>query len=165
MSEFSTQPFVAIIFKTLTNPFSLVIQLAKLVGFSSIITTASSHNTPLLESLGANIVVDRKAVDIQAELARAANGIPIDVVFDAISLPDTQALGWDVLAPGGTLTLLIPPTIDRAKYADKKVVDDIQGNVHTPHLRALGTSLYSALPRLIETGAIKVGCLRALSRI
>lgn len=114
------------------------------------------HNAPFLESLGATAVVDRKVADVRAELTKAAKGAPIDVVYDAISLQDTQEVAWDVLAPSGTLVLVLPPSVERAKYVNKKVVDDVFGNVHAPHLRALGVSLYKALPRLIETSAIKV---------
>lgn len=92
----------------------------------------------------------------------AAKGAPIEVVFDTISLQDTEAVGWDVLAPGGTLVQVQRPTVDREKYPDKKIVDDIFGDVHQPHLRALGVSLYKALPHLIETGVIKVSPLYIL---
>lgn len=136
---------------------SLAIQLARLSGFSSIIATSSLHNAPLLESLGATTIVDRKEADVQTEITKSAKGALIDVVFDAISDQDTQAVGWDVLAPGGTLILVTRrPTVDREKYSDKKVVDDVFGVLHAPHLRALGVSLCAALPRLIETSAIKV---------
>lgn len=110
----------------------------------------------MLKSLGASAVVDRNASDVRGELIKAASGSQIDVVFDAVSLDDTQSVGWDVLAPGGTLVLVQAPTIDREKYADKKVVDNIFGNVYYPHLRSLGVSLYKALPGLIESGKLKV---------
>lgn len=136
--------------------YVLAIQFAKLSGFSSIISTASMHNKPLLESLGASVVVDRNASNLKEEIAKAANGQPIDVVFDAVSLDDTQQLGWDILASNGTLVLVRSPKIDRRKYADKKIVDDVFGSVYTPRLRSLGVSLYKALPGLIEAGKIKV---------
>lgn len=136
----------------------LAIQLAKLSGFSQIIATASLHNAPFLKSIGATTVVDRKAQNLQAEINKAVKGVPIDVVLDAISLEDTQSLAWDVLAPDGTLVLLLDATVDRSKYPKKMIVNDIYGSVHAPHLRALGVSLYAALPKLIETRAIKVRC-------
>ncbi|HEV7737525.1 MAG TPA: hypothetical protein VGO47_09170, partial [Chlamydiales bacterium] len=40
---------------------SSAIQLAKLSGFSPIATTASTHHTDYLKSLGATHVIDRKA--------------------------------------------------------------------------------------------------------
>lgn len=139
-----------------------MIQLAKLSGFSSIITTASLHNTSFLESLGATVVIDRNARDVRSEIIKAAKGSPISVVYDAISLEETQSVGWDILSSQGTLILVLPPTIDRAKYADKYVIDDIFANVNRPHLRTLGVSLYKALPALIETKKIKVCYLSGL---
>ena len=109
-----------------------------------------------MKSLGATTVVDRNAPNPSAELAKAARGTPVDVVYDAISLKDTQNIGWDVLASGGTLVLVLPPLVDRAKYADKKIVDDVYANVHMPHLRQLGIRLYAALTKLVETGDIRV---------
>lgn len=114
------------------------------------------HNVSHLESLGATTVIDRKASDVGKEIANATRGSHIEIVFDAISLEDTQNTGWDALAPNGTLVVLSPLTVDIAKYSNKKAVDDLQGNVHTPRLRALGISLYKALPELIETGKLKV---------
>lgn len=114
------------------------------------------HNASFLESLGATTVIDRKASDVGKEIANVTKDSHIDIVFDAISLEDTQNAGWDALAPNGTLVVLSPLTVDLAKYSNKKAVDDIQGNVHTPRLRALGISLYKALPELIGTGKLKV---------
>lgn len=137
--------------------FLSAIQLAKLSGFSPIITTASLHNAPLLEALGATTVIDRKSPDLRNEILKAAKGSPIEFVYDAISEEDTESVGLDVLTPNGTLVIVLsPPKFDPTKYADKKVVDDIQANVHLPHLRALGVSLYKALPELLESGKVKV---------
>ena len=43
------------------SSYDAVIQLAKLSGFSPIITTASLKNTDFLKSLGATHVIDRNA--------------------------------------------------------------------------------------------------------
>lgn len=132
------------------------VQLAKLSGFSTIIATGRRYNTYHFKSLGVSTFVDRKASNFQEELIKAINGAKVDVVFDAVSLDDTQSLGWDILAPGGALILTQAPTIDREKYPDKKVVDDICGNVYNPHLRHLAVSMYKALPGLLESGKLKV---------
>lgn len=76
------------------------------------------------------------------------------VVLDAMSLPDTQAVGWDVPAPNGTLVRILPPRIDRVAYPGMKVVDDIYDNVHASQLRPLGIALYAQLPQLIAVGDI-----------
>ena len=56
--------------------------------------------------------------------------MPIDVVLDAISLEDTQSVAWDVLAPNGTLVLVLDATGDRSRCPNKKIVNDIYGSVH-----------------------------------
>ena len=93
-----------------------VIQLARLGGFSPIITTASLHNKSYLESLGATHVVDRSAPlgpAIQSITAK-----PITVIFDTISLAETQNPAWDALAPNGKLVLLLPVAIDEVKLKE-----------------------------------------------
>jgi len=126
-----------------------VIQLAKLSGFSPIIATASTHNSELLKSLGATHVVDRKS-DVPAEVAKIVSK-PVEIVFDAISLEDTQKAGWEILAPTGQLLLTLPAQVDRNKYPEKSIVN-MFGNVHTQ--RALGKSLYSKLTSLLDDGLI-----------
>ena len=139
----------------MTNFRYKVIQLAKLSGFSPIITTASLHNSNLLQSLGATHVVDRKA-DVPAKVAEILKGTPVQFVYDAVSEKDTQEQAWDVLSPGGTLLLILPSQVDKDKYKDKSVYDKVIGNVHTPAVRPLGISLYSKLTSLLESGKIKV---------
>ncbi|KAH8112689.1 GroES-like protein [Phellopilus nigrolimitatus] len=130
-----------------------VIQLAKLSGFAPIVTTASPHNAALLRSLGATHIVDRNAGS--AAVVAALGGAPVDLVFDAVSVADTQAQAWEVLAPGGALVLIGTPQVDRAKYPDKIVVDGVFGNVHPTGARALGVSLYSKLTQLLEDRSIQ----------
>ena len=128
--------------------------MAKLSGFSPIITTASLHNADLLKELGATHVVDRKT-DVVAEIAKILNGKPVDLVYDAISMQDTQDQAWDVLAPGGELVLVLPSLVDKDKYKDKHTVFEV-GNVHTSNVRALGVELYNVLAQWLEDGTIKV---------
>lgn len=114
------------------------------------------HNTSLNKSLGATSVVDRNISDVKGEITKAAGDSQVDFVFDTVGTDFTQNLGWDILASGGTFVSVQPPKVDREKYSDKKVVDSIFGNVHYPHLRSLGVSLYKALPRLLESGKLQV---------
>ena len=111
-----------------------MIQFAKLSGFSPVITTASKSNEAYLKSLGATHVIDRSlpASTIAAEVAKIVGGKPVEFAYDAISLPDTQALGYDVLAPGGVLLLTLAPQIPE----DKK-------NANTLRLKSFKTSRYT----------------------
>ncbi|KAH7907149.1 hypothetical protein BJ138DRAFT_1104545 [Hygrophoropsis aurantiaca] len=83
-----------------------VIQFAKASGFSPIIATSSPSNFDLLTSLGATHTIDRhlpfssSSSSIVSEISRITSK-PITFVYDAISLPDTQQGGYDLLASGG----------------------------------------------------------------
>ncbi|KAF8972287.1 chaperonin 10-like protein [Flammula alnicola] len=99
----------------------MAIQLAKLSGFSPIITTASQKHADFLKSLGASHVLDRS-------LPAASL-----YVYDSISSEDTQRVGLDLLSPGGQLTLVLPsvvkPTEDKRlaqAFAGLRVESNIQ---------------------------------------
>ncbi|EPQ55127.1 NAD P-binding protein [Gloeophyllum trabeum ATCC 11539] len=108
----------------------LVIQFATLSGFSPIIVTASPHNESLLKSLGATHVIDRS---LQAEALRSAVSAvmiaQLEIIFDAVSVNDSQQTAYDLLAPGGTLVLTLPPTI-RADRESHKRAFYIMGFIH-----------------------------------
>ncbi|EPQ55118.1 NAD P-binding protein, partial [Gloeophyllum trabeum ATCC 11539] len=133
----------------------LVIQFAKLSGFSPIIVTASSHNESLLKSLGATHVIDRS---LQAEALRSAvsavTTAPLEIILDVVSLNDSQQAAYDLLAPGGTLVLTLPPTI-RADPESRKRVFYIMGFIHMPGNGKAAASLFAALPDLLAKGDIK----------
>ncbi|RPD59715.1 GroES-like protein [Lentinus tigrinus ALCF2SS1-6] len=134
------------------------IQVAKYSGYSPIITTASLHNEALLKSLGATAVVDRKlpASAIITEVQKLASNIPIEYVFDAISLPDTQSLAYDVLAPGGTLLIVLFEKIpaEKKKAGDNKRIVHGLGSGRVPENREVGVQLFSRLTEWLETGII-----------
>ncbi|KZT16714.1 GroES-like protein, partial [Neolentinus lepideus HHB14362 ss-1] len=76
-----------------------VIQFAKLSGFSPIITTASPSSEALLKSLGATHVVNRKLppADIKFAISSFITS-PLELIYDAISISDTQQVAYDLLA-------------------------------------------------------------------
>ncbi|KIJ54533.1 hypothetical protein M422DRAFT_24482 [Sphaerobolus stellatus SS14] len=127
------------------------IQLAKLSGFSPIITTSSLHNADLLKSFGATHVIDRKA-DVVAEVKKILSEPP-KIVYDAISLEDTQNQAVQVVAPDGTLLLVIPAVEGVKSAQGDKNVYTVFGNVHVQ--RELGVSMYSKLTEYFESGKIK----------
>ncbi|KAF9562558.1 GroES-like protein [Agrocybe pediades] len=87
------------------------IQLAKISGFSPIITTASSKHTEALIALGATHVFDRNwtADKVKAEIAKITTK-PVEYVYDSISIESTQRLAHDILAPGGSAVFTLNPT-------------------------------------------------------
>ncbi|EPQ55103.1 GroES-like protein [Gloeophyllum trabeum ATCC 11539] len=140
----------------------LAIQFAKLSGFSPIIVTASPRNESLLKSLGATHVIDRS---LQTEALRsalsAATTAPIDLIFDAVSLSETQQAAYDLLSPGGTLALTLPPTINVDSQARKRVFF-IRGIAHIPELRKDAANFFAALEGLLANGHIKPNPVRVL---
>jgi len=131
------------------------IQLAKLAGFSPIITTASPRNFDHVKSLGATHPIDRKlSAAALVEEANKIAGQPIKVVYDAISLAETQTQAYDILAPGGQLVLVLPTLIDETKQTPDKEIINVFGSGHLPNNRKIVASLYSKIPTLLESGAL-----------
>jgi NADPH:quinone reductase-like Zn-dependent oxidoreductase len=87
---------------------SLAIQIAKARG-ARVIATCSPRNADLVKSLGADQLVNYRAVDFTRAM------LPVDVVFDTVG-GQTQEASWAVLKPGGLLvSIVIPPPEDRAR--------------------------------------------------
>jgi NADPH:quinone reductase-like Zn-dependent oxidoreductase len=87
---------------------SIAVQLAKAMG-AHVTSTTSSRNLALVESLGADRVIDYTAGPVSATEG------PFDIVFDTIG-GATQDASYDLLRPGGTLVSIISPP-DKTKAA------------------------------------------------
>ena len=135
----------------------VVIQFAKLSGFSPIITTASKQNEVFLKSIGATHVVDRSIPlsDLDAAV-KAITVKPFKVAYDAVSSAETQNAVYDILAPSGKLEIVLGNAVDEGKITSNKEIKHISANVHLPQHRELGKSLYARLTGLLETGEIMV---------
>lgn len=137
------------------------IQLARLSGFSPIITTASFHNTELLSSLGATHVLDRKlSITALKDAIAKITSIPITLAFDAISLPDTQQTAHDIVTAGGTVITVRVPQVDN-KHEDK-AVQQVVGTFHIPPNRELGKSFMPALTQWLADGTIKPNAIEVV---
>ncbi|KAG6810134.1 hypothetical protein H0H92_013166 [Tricholoma furcatifolium] len=142
-----------VIFGGATSVGQYVIQFARLSGFSPIITTASLKHKEYLESLGATDILDRNLSSdkLSAKISKIAKD-PIQIIYDAVSSPDTQNMGYHLLAEGGKLVVLLEPTITRE--TGKNVIR-VMG-IFTLHFsRELGVQLYSAMTNLLAEGLIK----------
>jgi len=109
-----------------------VIQVAKLAGFSTIIATSSITHEAYLKDIGATHVIDRNFS--QDDIRAAVGGItqdPISVVYDAVSLPDTQELGWSLLAQDGKMITTLDPKVT-PEEGDKRKVIRVAGIPHLP---------------------------------
>ncbi|KAI0655699.1 GroES-like protein [Cubamyces menziesii] len=132
-----------------------VIQLARMSGFTFIITTASLHNTDLLKGLGATHVLDRKLLsETLVQQVNEIAGGPASVVYDAISTTDTLSTAYQATAPGGDLVVVLHTPVPGAEENVKKIHIAF-GVFHIPTNFALAKSLLSKLPELLESGEIK----------
>ncbi|OCH89701.1 hypothetical protein OBBRIDRAFT_835630 [Obba rivulosa] len=149
----------AIVFGGANSVGQYAIRLAKLSGFSPIIATASLKNAILRKSLGATHVLDRNLSSdaLLTEVGKLTNGTPVEVIYDAVSLPTTLDSAINAVAPGGTLIHVRPGPIEEAKKAaaqGKRVVG-VMADVNAPDRKKTGQSLYAKLPALLESGANK----------
>ncbi|KAF6763271.1 chaperonin 10-like protein [Ephemerocybe angulata] len=94
-----------------------VIQLAKLSGFSPIITTSSLKHEEYLKSLGATHVLDRNE-PLTTKKIQSITDVPIKAIYDAISEPQDRNL--DLLAPGGDLAIVLVPEPNLVERAPKE---------------------------------------------
>ncbi|CAE6520474.1 unnamed protein product [Rhizoctonia solani] len=111
------------------------IQLARIAGFSPIVTTASDQHIDLLKSLGATHVLNR---NVDARTIQSTFPTPVSLILDSISVASTQSLAYDVLttpspAPGAHLAIALP-LVDaiKEKNVDNKVtINHFFGSSHT----------------------------------
>jgi hypothetical protein len=147
--------------------------LAKLSGFSPIITTSSLKHIKRLRDLGAAHIIDRNAspVSVREQIvhilqvptspptssssAAESESDPgvLEYIFDAILAPDTQSIAFDLLLPGGSLGLDLPPRVptDQGKY-----VGAAGGHADLPRNRTCVKSVYDEFTRWLEDGLFKV---------
>ncbi|KAM6490699.1 GroES (chaperonin 10)-like protein [Amanita muscaria] len=139
-----------------------VLQLAKLAGFSTIITTASLKHTDHLKSLGATYVIDRYASSeaVSAEVSKLTGSDGVNYAFDAISIPETQQLGYDLLSADGEIALLLSDTI-KNKVEGKKI-HSVQGVASLPKNHELAVLFYEKIGSLVQEGEIKPETTEAL---
>ncbi|KAB5588209.1 hypothetical protein CTheo_8349 [Ceratobasidium theobromae] len=135
------------------TPF-LAIQLARIAGFSPIVTTASAQHSDYLKSLGATHVLDRNA---DAKTIQSVFSTPVSLVYDSISAPTTQSVAYDVLTtpslvPGAHLAVVTPLNDQiKAKNADEKVsVNQLFGSSHM--FRDLSVPFWRSIGEWIKQG-------------
>ncbi|KAF9732564.1 hypothetical protein PMIN03_006448 [Paraphaeosphaeria minitans] len=124
------------------------IQLARLSGFERIVTNASAAHHEFLKELGAHVVLDRNVSTAQ-DFQKALDGLPLEFVFDSISIKQTQLLGVETLQAAGTKdsnVVIVGMTDEEAKKLGeskepKVAIKGIVGIALAPHLRYLITAL------------------------
>ena len=139
------------------SPYNFsVLQLAKLSGFSPIITTASLKHTESLKYLGATHVIDRNisASALAAEIANITKNVPLKYAADSISLADTQQVAYDLLAPGGVLATFLPVAINTTE--EKRVISAIGVIKYPSNVKLLNALFHDNFERLLKEGLVKV---------
>uniref|UniRef100_A0A0W0FGT6 Enoyl reductase (ER) domain-containing protein n=1 Tax=Moniliophthora roreri TaxID=221103 RepID=A0A0W0FGT6_MONRR len=125
------------------------IQIAKYLGFSPIITTASPRHSQHLISIGATNVVDRELSEdaIQKALPESSS---LSLIFDAVSCA-TQA-HVDLLSPGGKFITVgsIPSTITFTEGRSGIVTYGA-----AQYYSDVGEKLFARLEELLEDGIIQ----------
>ncbi|KAJ3728306.1 GroES-like protein [Lentinula raphanica] len=136
-----------------TSVGQYVIQVFKLLGYSTIIAYASARHTDYLKSLGATHVIDRREVPIGslAETAKKIAGGPFKIAYNAVGDNDSRAACLDTIVEGGQVADVDPEAKDPG---NGKRVFTIVGNSHYPPHREFGRVLWKNLPRLVQDGAI-----------
>jgi len=109
------------------------IQLARLAGFSPIITTATPANKKLLTSLGATHLIDRNSGSIVEDIQSIAPSITL--VFDTISAKETHELGLKIIKEdtvGSKLIVTMP--------ADESITAKNDGRKHPIDIKMIYAS-------------------------
>ncbi len=143
--------------------FRTAIQLAKLQGFSPIITMSSLKHADYLKSLGATHVLDRSLSPkaIATELQKLTGGQPITYAYDAIADETTQHIAYDVVALGGALVLsnypgqwILAEKVKRDGGAKKLAYPF--ADLQIPENKQLGVELYERLEEWLRSGIVVV---------
>ena len=143
--------------------FQTAIQLAKLQGFSPIITTSSLKHAEYIKSIGATHVLDRSLSPeaISTEIPKLTGGKPITYAYDAIADETTQHIAYDALAADGSLVVSHPrsqailETKVKRDGGAKKVAYPV-GALQVPGNEKLGVELYAMLEEWLRSGVLVV---------
>ncbi|KAJ7842978.1 chaperonin 10-like protein [Mycena olivaceomarginata] len=157
--KYAGQPIVILGGAGATGHFAL--QLARLSGFSPIITTASLKHESFLKSLGATHVINRSLPDAEVVKAVSSLAPALSVVFDTVSTKETVTLGFEILkeskkySKGDRMLLQIRP-ISIAE-AESEGIHIYMGWATSawPQNNALSKEWYSQLESLLADGCIK----------
>ncbi len=137
--------------------------MAKLSGFSPIVTTASPDHFALLTALGADHVLDRNALqaELLSQIATIVADVPLMFAYDAISSPETQHVAYNALASGRTMIITWEKTITTAEEQAKegKKIAEVLASVYVPENREIGVALFKQLPGWLESKVLRVRLL------
>ncbi|CAG8562528.1 7300_t:CDS:2, partial [Ambispora gerdemannii] len=135
------------------------IQLARLSGLT-VITTASTHNTEYLKSLGATYVIDYKDPNVVSQI-RALMKNKLKYAFDTISA-ESATLAAETLSDGGKIAHIAgAPTLKNDKIEDFAV--KLGSLYNNPELYKATKDLKEEFELLIHNGLIKSNVVQLVS--
>ncbi|KAJ3891328.1 GroES-like protein [Lentinula edodes] len=139
-----------------TSVGQYVIQLFKLLGYSTIIAYASAHHTDYLKSIGATHVIERGEVPVGslAEAAKKIANAPIEIAYNAVGDKDSQAACIDAIIEGGQVPDVNPEVVENEDSKNGKRVFTIFATPHHPPHREFCRILWKTLPNLVQKGVI-----------
>ncbi|EIW77971.1 GroES-like protein [Coniophora puteana RWD-64-598 SS2] len=147
-----------------SNVGQYAIQLARLAGFGTIITTASPRNSPLLQALGATHVLDR-SLSIEAltgEVEKITGEKKVLHVFDAVGIAETQQAALAIVSEGGKVLTTNPPQVKASEGSGKQILF-VMGALMMPQHQAFGKEFLSVWASLFESGDIKASTVEVVS--
>lgn len=80
---------------------------------------------------------------------------PIRLVFDAVSLPETQPIGWGLLARDGILVLTLGASVKEDEGKGRKAIQT-SGSPHMAQNKELGRSTWAMIEEWLSEGDIQV---------
>ncbi|KAG9121751.1 hypothetical protein FRC07_002158 [Ceratobasidium sp. 392] len=141
-----------------------IVQLARIAGFSPIITTSSKAHADTLKALGATHVFERTVSADEIYSAIQASGHLFHFAVDAVSTPETQLFAYQLLAnqpnsPADNLQLqlVLPPTTELSDLNKSRPEGPIKagivdGSSHV--LPELNAPFYAVAGKWLEEGKL-----------
>ena len=80
---------------------------------------------------------------------------PIEIVYDAVSHPDTQNATYNLLAPGGKLVLMLPSSLGDEHKDGKQVIMTV-GSPFFPASREVSLGMYDNLNSYLQEELLQV---------
>lgn len=144
------------------------IQLARLSGFSRIVTNSSAAHVEHLKKLGAHVVLDRATQSTPEHFHQALGGLPLPLAIDSIVQKSTLLLGIRILqlskTPGATLVRSTADTEDLIAVVEGKSgaldpeITDLAERGHVVKLKGVvGIGSLPSLRHLTEPMARTLG--------
>lgn len=139
-----------------SNCGKIAVQFASLAGVGTIIAVASLSGEAELKGYGATHVIDRKAVDIEAQV-RGIVGDELLFVYDGFGAGHTLSVSLLSNKKKGTFVHVLSGKVDEAVIAKKAAGYEDKPNLvgYSPMWPEFARHYWRAFPKWLESGKIK----------